>query len=71
MEYLKCYRDSSFSIDVERKYKRSSKIAALFMYIDKAVAAKEKCVVFSQFLGMLSLIEHDLKLNKILYTVNN
>ena len=30
---------------------------------------KEKGVVFTQFLGMMDLIEHDFKLNKIKYLV--
>lgn len=37
--------------------------------IEGVVEKKEKCVIFSQFLGMLALIEHDLKLHNIEYVV--
>jgi SNF2 family DNA or RNA helicase len=38
-------------------------------HIFEVIAKKEKCVVFSQFIGMLSLIEHDLKKNNIEFLV--
>jgi len=54
---------------VNQKYKRSSKIEALLAHLQEIIAKKEKCVVFSQFIGMLMLIEHDLKLNNIKFVV--
>jgi len=54
---------------VNQKYKRSSKIEALVGHLQEIIAKKEKCVVFSQFIGMLMLIEHDLKLNNIKFVV--
>jgi hypothetical protein len=38
-------------------------------HIQEVIALKEKCIVFSQFIGMLALIEHDLKLQKIDFLV--
>lgn len=56
-------------MDIDKKYKRSSKIEALFAHIQEVINKKEKCVVFSQFIGMLMLIEHDLKAHNIKYVV--
>lgn len=57
-------------MDVNQKYTRSSKIAAVFRHIEEVLALKEKCVVFSQWVSMLDLIEFDLKQNGIKFTVN-
>ena len=38
-------------------------------HIHEILEKKEKCIIFSQFLGMLALIEHDLKGQKIDYLV--
>jgi DNA repair protein RAD5 len=65
-----CCSDSRFSFDVEKKFKRSSKLESLMGHIQEVIELKEKCVIFSQFLGMLSLIEHDLNLNKIQFLVS-
>ena len=56
-------------MDVNEKYRRSSKIEALIGHLDVVIAKKEKCIVFSQFIGMLELIEHDLKLHNIKFVV--
>ena len=50
-------------------FKRSSKLAALLDRIRNVSEKKEKCVVFSQFLGMMNLVERALKEEKINFRV--
>lgn len=51
------------------KYKRSSKIESVLHVINKAVAQNEKCVIYTQFLGMISLFEHELNQSNISHCV--
>jgi SNF2 family DNA or RNA helicase len=44
----------------------SSKLLALVEHLRK-LKHDDKVVVFSQFLGMLDLIEHQLKIEKLVY----
>jgi len=46
-------------------FKKSSKLNALFEHIHEIRQKKEKCVVFSQFIGMLNLIQRCLEEEKI------
>ncbi|CAD8102728.1 unnamed protein product [Paramecium sonneborni] len=52
-------RESSFSLNWKEKYKRSSKIDKV-MEILNAIPKNEKCVIFTQFIGMIQMIEFDL-----------
>jgi len=52
-------------------FKKSSKLIALFEHIHDIRKKKEKCVVFSQFIGMLNLIQKCLEEEKIPFRVNS
>ncbi len=56
-------------MDIKKKYSRSSKIEALFRHVEEVVGLKEKCIIFSQWLSMLDLLELDLEQNGIKFTV--
>ena len=66
-DFMTVPRDNKFDIDLDSKFKRSSKMEKLMEQMTKLIKLKEKGVVFSQFLGMLDLIEYDLKRNNIQY----
>ncbi|CAD8173135.1 unnamed protein product [Paramecium pentaurelia] len=57
-------RESSFSLNWKENYKRSSKIEKV-MQILQAIPKNEKCVIFTQFIGMIQMIEFDLDNQKI------
>lgn len=57
-------------MDINQKYKRSSKIEAVIKHVEEVVNLKEKCVIFSQWVSMLDLVEFDLKQSGIGFTVN-
>jgi SNF2 family DNA or RNA helicase len=51
-----------------KEFVPSTKMLALMEHV-KQMKADDKAVVFSQFLGMLDLLEHDLKKHKIRFVV--
>jgi hypothetical protein len=63
-------RENRFNVNLndKEKYYRSSKIQALVERL-MVLGPDDKVVVFSQFLGMLDLIEHELKLEGLSYVV--
>ncbi|EGR32380.1 snf2 superfamily rad5 protein, putative [Ichthyophthirius multifiliis] len=61
-------RDNKFGFDVEKNFKRSSKMNAVFEYLNNVLNSKnDKCVIFSQFLAMFDLFEIDFKQNNMKY----
>ncbi|KAL4512333.1 hypothetical protein ABPG72_005335 [Tetrahymena utriculariae] len=60
-------RNNRFTFDPSQKYIRSSKINAVMNYIQSLQKTDDKCLVFTQFLGMMDLFEIDFQKNKILY----
>jgi len=66
-DFMTVPRDNKFDIDLDSKFKRSSKLQALMQKIQELLITGEKAVVFSQFLGFLDLIEYDFKRNNIQY----
>ena len=54
---------------MDQKYTRSSKIHALSEHIKEVIALQEKCVIFSQWVSMLDLIEYDLKKSNVSFVV--
>ena len=57
-------------MDLSQKYKRSSKVEAVLKHVEEVVSLKEKCVIFSQWVSMLDIVEYDLKQNGINFTVS-
>ena len=66
-DFMTVPRENKFEIDLDSKYKRSSKMEKLMEKIADLLKKDEKAVIFSQFLGMLDLIEYDFKRNNIKY----
>ncbi|KAL4474868.1 hypothetical protein ABPG74_001564 [Tetrahymena malaccensis] len=60
-------RNNRFTFDPSQKYIRSSKINAVMNYIQNLQKTDDKCLVFTQFLGMMDLFEIDFQKNKIPY----
>ncbi|EAR86636.2 SNF2 family amine-terminal protein (macronuclear) [Tetrahymena thermophila SB210] len=60
-------RNNRFTFDPTQKYIRSSKINAVMNYIQNLQKTDDKCLVFTQFLGMMDLFEIDFQKNKIPY----
>lgn len=66
-DFMTVPRDNKFDIDLDSKFKRSSKMEKMMGCVQKLMALNEKAVIFSQFLGMLDLVEYDFKKNNINY----
>lgn len=60
-DFMTVPRDNKFDIDLDSKFKRSSKLQFLMDRITKILPSGEKIVIFSQFLGFMDLIEYDFK----------
>jgi SNF2 family DNA or RNA helicase len=68
-DFLNLPRENRFNQSYESEgYFRSTKIACLIDHLKK-MNKDDKAVVFSQFLGMLDLIEYDFKREGISYVV--
>jgi DNA repair protein RAD5 len=54
-------RESDFSmIDWKESYTRSSKIGKILQILEEQVLPKnDKCVIFTQFLGMIEMLQLD------------
>ncbi|KAM3138535.1 hypothetical protein pb186bvf_009287 [Paramecium bursaria] len=59
-DFMTLPRESQFSVDWKQDYKRSSKLERLFEILSE-VPKQDKCVIFTQFIGMIELIEFDLQ----------
>lgn len=68
---LKLTRNIVFTFDVKEKYKRSSKLEALMEAVQQSIARGEKCIVFSHFPAMMSLIELDMIQSGVPYIVRH
>lgn len=66
-DYMTVPRDNKFDIDLDSKFKRSSKLQFLMERLQNVLGTEEKVVIFSQFLGFMDLIEYDFKRNNIQY----
>ena len=66
-DYMTVPRDNKFDIDLDSKFKRSSKLQFLMERVQNLMRTEEKVVIFSQFLGFMDLIEYDFKRNNIQY----
>lgn len=66
-DYMTVPRDNKFDIDLDSKFKRSSKLQFLMERVQNLLRTEEKVVIFSQFLGFMDLIEYDFKRNNIQY----
>ena len=66
-DYMTVPRDNKFDIDLDSKFKRSSKLQFLMERVQNVLKTEEKVVIFSQFLGFMDLIEYDFKRNNIQY----
>lgn len=66
-DFMTVPRDNKFEIDLDSKFRRSSKMEILMKNIANVIKSKEKIVIFSQFIGMLDLIEYDFKRNNFKY----
>ncbi len=51
-------RSSRFTVDLKSSYQPSAKILAVMKEIKLIVEKNEKCVLFTQFLGMMDIFEH-------------
>ncbi len=59
-------RENRFNKNLDEEFFMSSKLLALVEHLRK-LKPDDKAVIFSQFLGMLDLIEHQLKIEKLSY----
>lgn len=66
-DFMTVPRDSKFDIDLDSKFRRSSKLEKMMKNVARVMQLNEKIVIFSQFIGMLDLIEYDFKRNNIVY----
>ncbi len=62
-------RDNRFGVDLDGEgFVSSTKMVALMQHLER-MGKGDKAVVFSQFLGMMDLIEHDLRRSHIRFVV--
>eukprot|EP01017_Pseudomicrothorax_dubius_P043905 TRINITY_DN7377_c0_g1_i6.p1 TRINITY_DN7377_c0_g1~~TRINITY_DN7377_c0_g1_i6.p1 ORF type:complete len:415 (-),score=94.53 TRINITY_DN7377_c0_g1_i6:162-1406(-) len=64
-DFISVPRMNGLLMDYKKEWKPSSKIAAITAVMNEILQKKEKIVVFSQFTGMLTLLEHAMSLGGI------
>jgi SNF2 family DNA or RNA helicase len=63
-------RENRLGISLEKEFRPSTKMEALMNHL-KQLKADEKAVVFSQFLGMIDLIEEHMRQEHITHVVSD
>ena len=56
-DFMTVPRDNKFGFDVKEMFKRSSKMQAVYEEVLKVIEKKDKCIIYSQFLGIFDLFE--------------